>query len=333
MSENNERDPTPRNENQSAQSDADASARSENSTDVVGRGGNLDPRIFAYREDLAAQSLYGRVSAPKYVAGEKRQVVRAAIALRKLPAPNAALETEALFGEQLTVYDAKNGWAWVQLARDNYVGYLPADTISADVNVPTHWVRATGTFVYPQPDIKSPPILHLSLTSEIALKDAQQNAPSQFSELKSGGFVLKRHLAPVGTHARDFVEVAERLVETPYLWGGRTRIGIDCSGLVQVALQAAGIEAPRDSDLQQKQLGEPVEINAALDSLERGDLVFWDGHVGIMVDGVMMVHANAHHMATAVEPLPEAASRIARDNGPIRAIKRLKSLGSAPKHA
>ncbi len=284
----------------------------------------LDPRIFAYRPDLAAQSLYGRVNAPRYTAGEKRQVQRSAIAMRKVPDPAAGLESEALFGERLTVFDDANGWAWVQLERDHYVGYLPSNALSDNVQDATHWVRTNGTFVYPKPDIKSPPILHLSLTSEVAVKSVE----GLFSELASGGFVLTKQLADINHHQRDFVDVAERFIETPYLWGGRTRVGIDCSGLVQISLKAAGIDAPRDSDLQMKHLGEPVQVNTALDRLQRGDLVFWKGHVGIMVDGVMMLHANAHHMLTTVEPLPEAAARITRDAGPILAIRRLPSLGA-----
>lgn len=291
----------------------------------------LDPRIFAYREDLADQSLYGRVNAPKYVTSNARQVHRAAIALRKSPDPNAGLETEALFGEHVKVFDEAEGWAWVQLERDSYVGYVPADALVARCEETTHWVRSNGTFVYPRPDIKSPPLLHLSLTSEVAVKDPSAPANETFTELKTGGFVITRHLAKKGNYARDFVEVAERLIETPYLWGGRTRIGIDCSGLVQVSLQAAGIAAPRDTDLQQNYLGSPVDINPDLDRLKRGDLVFWKGHVGIMVDGVMMVHANAHHMSTAVEPLLETAQRIARDSGPIAAIKRLPTLSAQVK--
>lgn len=282
----------------------------------------LDPRIFAYRSDLAAQNLYGRVNAPRYTAGEKRQVRRSAIAMRKIPDPAAGLESEALFGEQLTVFDESDGWAWVQLKRDHYVGYLPADALTADIQDATHWVRTNGTFVYPKPDIKSPPILHLSITSEVSVKSTD----GLFSELASGGYVLTRQLADINTHQRDFVEVAERFIETPYLWGGRTRVGIDCSGLVQISLKAAGIDAPRDSDLQEEHLGEPVPINTSLDRLQRGDLVFWKGHVGIMVDGVMLLHANAHHMLTIVEPLPEAAARIARETGPISTIKRLPAL-------
>lgn len=284
----------------------------------------LDPRLFAYRSDLAAQKLYGRVNAPRYVTGTKCQVQRPAIALRKSPDAALGFETEALFGEHVTVYDEAQGWAWVQLDRDHYVGYLPADALTISPQETTHWVRATGTFVYPKPDIKSSPILHLSLTSEVTV----QKIDGQFAELATGGFVWARHLAPHAKHERDFVEVAERLIETPYLWGGRTRVGIDCSGLVQIAMQAAGLSAPRDSDLQREQIGSTVEINADLDRLRRGDLIFWPGHVGIMVDGVMMIHANAHHMMTTIEPLQETASRIARDSGPISAIKRPERLSA-----
>jgi cell wall-associated NlpC family hydrolase len=135
--------------------------------------------------------------------------------------------------------------------------------------------------------------------------------------------VVNRHIAENGRYARDFVEVAERFIGTPYLWGGRTRVGIDCSGLVQMSLEAAGMNAPRDSDMQMRELGEPIAVSETLDDFQRGDLVFWKGHVGIMLDGVMFLHANAHHMAVAVETLPEVAERNLKAGSAIIAVKRM----------
>ncbi len=282
-----------------------------------------DPRRNAFRSDLAAQSLYGRINAPRYAAGETRQVTRAAVALRARPHSAAGFETEALFGEVVTVYEEKDGWAWLQLERDRYVGYAPAETLSAEVRKPTHRVTALGTFVYPQPDMKSPPMMHLSINASLAVADTD----GKFCRLRSGGFVFARHVAEAGWQARDFVEVAERFIGTPYLWGGRTRIAIDCSGLVQVALDAAGIPCPRDSDMQEQEIGEYMTHSPSLENLQRGDLVFWKGHVGIMSDAIMMVHANAHHMAVAAETLPEARDRIRHaGGGDITAIKRLPGL-------
>ncbi len=285
-------------------------------------GGPLDARRNVFRNDLAAKSLYGRISAPRYVQGIAAQVARAAVPLRSKPSPSNGFATEALFGEIVTVYEERDGWAWVQLARDRYVGYVPFDTLTQEIVAPTHRVRALGTFVYPVPDIKSPPLMHLSLNAEVSVVAADE----RFCSLQRGGFIVSRHLIEADRYAKDFVEIAERFIGTPYLWGGRTRIGLDCSGLVQVALEAAGIPAPRDTDMQQDELGQSVVVSNIAEGLRRGDLVFWKGHVGIMADSVALVHANAHQMTVTAETLPEAALRIAKSGSEILAVKRLPAL-------
>ncbi|MFN3869594.1 MAG: NlpC/P60 family protein [Hyphomicrobiaceae bacterium] len=281
-----------------------------------------DPRRNVYRPGLADIRLRGVVAAERYVAGTPGQVVRAAVPLRRRPSPTEPFDTEVLFGERVSVFDVAEGWAWVQLWRCSYVGYLPVEALSREVLEPTHKVRAIGTFVHPCPDIKSPPMMHLSIGAELAIAEPGDT----FHALAGGGFVPARHVVEIDRNVRDFVDVAERLIGTPYLWGGRTRIGIDCSGLVQVAMQAAGKDCPRDSDMQRNEIGSVIEVGDDLEGLERGDLVFWQGHVGIMADGVMLVHANAHHMAVAVETLPEAVQRIAKATGPIMAVKRLAKV-------
>lgn len=278
----------------------------------------LDRRLNAYRDDLAAESLKGKVDAPRYATGIRKQVARAAAVMKSQPVPGAGLDTEALFGEHVTVYDEAKGWAWCQLERDGYVGYMPADALSREVLTATHRVSALGSFVYSAPDIKSAPLMHLSITTPLTVVERLD----RFARLATGGFIVTRHIVEIDRFARDFVDIAERLVGTPYLWGGRTRVGLDCSGLVQVSHEAAGLTCPRDTDMQQASLGSEVLIPTSLDGLQRGDLVFWPRHVGIMADGVMMVHANAHHMSVVVEPLAEAVKRIAKTGTSIAAIRR-----------
>lgn len=290
---------------------------------------SLDRRRHAYRDDLAAAQLEGRVAAPKFVEGTTKQVIRAALGLRRQPKGSLGLETEALFGEQVSVFDEAEGWAWIQLARDGYVGYVPADGLTTAMETATHRVTSIGTFIYADPNIKSAPLLHLTLNSEIAVTEIRD----RFAALKRGGFVMAHHISPIDQTARDFVAVAERFERTPYLWGGKTRIGTDCSGLVQNALTAAGIACPRDTDMQEQEVGAAFDFGGdvaslADNALRRGDLIFWQGDVGVMVDGVMLLHANGHHMSTVIEPLIEAAQRIERQTGgTVRTIKRLDRIG------
>lgn len=284
----------------------------------------LDPRRAAFRPDLAAQSLEGKIEAPAFVPGREAQITRATVPIRKLPATACGLETEGLFGETLTVYEDKNGWSWVQLHRDSYVGYVPSDCLSGALVRPAHRVSALGTFVYSVPDIKAPPVMHICMNSVVAIESEH----GLFSKISGVGYAVTRHLAPLEKTARDFVEIAERFIGVPYLWGGRTRIGIDCSGLVQTAFQASGLAAPRDSDMQEAEIGHSVPVTAELENLQRGDLVFWKGHAGIMTDAIVMVHANAHHMAVTAEPVLDVAARIAKSGGPVTAIKRPAALSA-----
>ena len=280
-------------------------------------GDRPDPRRHAYRDNLAAAGLRGRVAAPRYVTGELRQLRAPVLPLRREPRFDATLDSEALFGETLRVFDEIEGWAWVQLERDGYVGYMPSEGLTTDLLNSTHKVSVLRSYVYPVPDIKTPPLALLSLHSLLAVAGEE----GRFLALKSGGFVVAEHVRKLDVPAKDFVEVALSFLGTPYLWGGRTSLGIDCSGLVQIASEAVGLSCPRDADMQAAEQGRPLDLKSG-ETLARGDLVFWDGHVGIMTSGADLVHASAHHMAVVVEPLAEAEARIAETGSPIIGARR-----------
>ncbi len=285
----------------------------------TGNKSALDPRVNAYRADLAAARLEGKVEAPRFTEGERRQVRAPCAALRREPRPDAPLETEALMGEMLVLYDENEGWGWVQLERDAYVGYISCEALSAAVTPLTHRVTALRSFVFPGPDIKLPPLAAVSLNAGLAVEGER----GAFLELASGGFVHRAHAAPWKETAEDFVAVAARFLGTPYLWGGRTSFGIDCSGLVQIALEAAGHACPRDSDQQASALGEALKGKFDTATLRRGDLVFWNDHVGIMTGESQLLHASAYHMETVIEPFDEALKRISEFGFEVTAVRRL----------
>jgi cell wall-associated NlpC family hydrolase len=276
----------------------------------------LDKRTNAFRPDLAASHLRGEVESRHFVDGTVYEVIDPIADVRRAPAPDAALDTQALFGERVTVYETTDeGWAWGQLASDNYVGWLPANALATPGDAATHRVIVPRTLCFPGPDIKLPPLAALPLGATVA--SARQEG--RFAVAQNGWHLPVGHVAPLAATYRDFVAVAEMLLGAPYLWGGKSVLGIDCSGLVQVSMHAAGLACPRDSDMQQDALGQTV----AIEDVTRGDLVFWKGHVAIARDARTLIHANAFHMMVAQEPLAGALTRIAVAGSAVTNVKRL----------
>lgn len=279
----------------------------------------LDPRLNAYRADLADAALEGRVAARRFVEPRTMQVIDSVVGVHKQPRLDAMQVTQALLGETVKVFGEEEGWAWVQLTRDGYVGYVNANALSPSLYVPSHRVAVPSTFMYPEASLKSQPAIPITLNAQVTVVDES----GAFSRLSNGRFVFTAHLKRADDYEREFAGVAEWFRHVPYYWGGKSVQGLDCSGLVQVALEACGVPALRDSDMQEETLGQKLLVND-LDSLQRGDLVFWNGHVGIMTDERTLLHANGHHMMVVAEPLNDAVERIAARYGQLTSIRRFQ---------
>lgn len=279
-----------------------------------------DRRLLPARGDIAAEKLRGQVEAKKFVSGVPMQVALSSGSLRREPDAHSEQIDQALFGETFTAYEIARGWAWGQLDYDGYVGWMALSVLNDRPTEPTHRVIALRTLVFERPETKAPVMMGLSMGARLTVRGQEGN----FLKLAGSGWIFASHAAPVDSAMEsDFVAVAQRFLGTPYLWGGRESTGLDCSGLVQVSLAATGLDVLRDSDMQAATVGSAVEPNADFSNLKRGDLVFWSGHVAIMLDERRIIHASGKSMSVEIEEFAAVRERFMPIAGPVKAVRRL----------
>jgi cell wall-associated NlpC family hydrolase len=267
---------------------------------------SLDPRTTLVADGLADDRLEGLLPAQRYAPARQTQVVVPWAAIRNRPDAHGEQVDQVLFGEAFDALETRGAFVFGQASRDGYIGWVAQEALTEETATPSHWVSALRAYAFEADSIKAPACGPLSLNALVTMVD---ETPSMILAHRLG-WISRRHLSTVGAVLRDPAAVALAHLGAPYLWGGRDSAGLDCSGLVQQSLLACGLACPRDTD-QQQALGAPAPPGA----LGRGDLVFWPGHVGMMVDARRLVHANAHHMAVTVEPLAKVRARIAQGGG------------------
>ena len=280
---------------------------------------DIDPRTNPYRADLAAAYLLGHVAAAKFVLPVKKTVIAGNTPLRRNPQDNAPLDTELQFGERVEIYEEKKGWSWVQSMTDGYVGYTRSAMLGDNPAAQTHTLNVLRSYLFLEPDLKAPSRTLLSMTAALTILEKTNS----YCALEGGGWVYARHLVSIKDFETDLVTVAHRFLGTPYLWGGKSSIGLDCSALVQLSLARCGLSVPRDTSMQETAIGKPVGFKGDESILERGDLIYWPGHVGIWIDGDRFIHANATDMIVKIVPLRDAAASIEDTTGDkIRSVRR-----------
>ncbi|MDG1707154.1 MAG: C40 family peptidase [Emcibacteraceae bacterium] len=279
---------------------------------------DLDKRLYAYRDDIANIELQDKVTAKNFVTGEKYQVAFGIADLFSEPNHDKPMISQLLFGEFINIFDIHDGWGWGQSLKDGYVGYVNIEQLTPDLHQITHHVSTLCTHIYPEPNLKTRPVDRVYMMAEVAVIEEKQT--EGFIPLADGNWIYATHIAK--DFGKDPVSEALKFLYTPYLWGGKTNAGIDCSALVQIAYASVGVEVPRDADLQEESLGAVLKEKEVP---QYGDLAFFPGHVGIMLDDMHLLHANAHHMRVSIDPLKDVIDIVSfqTEKPPLTCIKRL----------